>query len=160
MAVVGESLPDLHIELDVERSRGPVVLGCLRLPAQPADVGRARQFARMVLELSEAEPEPIADAELITSELITNVVVHDDWDVEPFALVALAREGATLRLEVHDSYAYMGELKTPDETSEDGRGLGIVAELAERWGMDETPDGKCVWAELAAWPLLQHRRES
>lgn len=160
MAIVGESLPDLHVELDVERSRGPVVLGCLRLPALPACVGRARRFARMVLELSEAEPGPIAEVEVIASELMTNVVVHDDWDLEPFALVVLARKGAMLRLEVHDSYAYMGELKTPDETSEDGRGLTIVAELAERWGMDETPDGKCVWAELTAWPVLQDRRES
>jgi anti-sigma regulatory factor (Ser/Thr protein kinase) len=160
MAVVGERLVDLDVYLDVYRSRAPVVLGCLRLAARAENVGRARRFVRMVLDLEEASRGPTEDAEAIASELVTNVVVHDDWDLEPYALVALARSGPLLRIEVHDSCSYMGEVGPASESGESGRGLRIVAELAERWGVDETPDGKCVWAELVAWPVVPDRLAS
>jgi hypothetical protein len=31
-----------------------------------------------------------------------------------------------------------------------GRGMRLIASLATRWGVDFTPDGKIVWAELSA----------
>lgn len=37
-----------------------------------------------------------------------------------------------------------------EEWAESGRGLRLVAAYADRWGVDEEPDGcKTVWAELA-----------
>jgi hypothetical protein len=32
---------------------------------------------------------------------------------------------------------------------EGGRGLFLVAQMAERWGTRYTPEGKVIWAELA-----------
>ncbi|WP_412126017.1 ATP-binding protein [Streptomyces platensis] len=36
----------------------------------------------------------------------------------------------------------------PGDTDEGGRGLALVAELADCWGADPLPWGKRVWAEL------------
>ena len=111
----------------------------------------ARRFARMVLDLRGGAADARADVELIVSELVTNVVLHVEHDGESFALVVFAQLGATLRLEVHDSGESMSLTAEPDSTGEHGRGLWIVDMLAQSWGVDETPGGKCVWAEIEAW---------
>ncbi|MEV5412835.1 ATP-binding protein, partial [Thermopolyspora sp. NPDC052614] len=32
-------------------------------------------------------------------------------------------------------------------TDEGGRGLQLIAAIAQRWGTRYTPDGKCIWTE-------------
>jgi hypothetical protein len=44
-------------------------------------------------------------------------------------------------------------LRAPEPFSTAGRGLEIVSGLATRWGTELLPDGKNVWAELAAAPV-------
>ncbi len=46
----------------------------LRLVPSPAEVSRARQFARYVLQERQIAPGRIATAELLVSELVTNAV--------------------------------------------------------------------------------------
>jgi hypothetical protein len=48
-------------------------------------------------------------------------------------------------------------LQTVDERSEAGRGLRLVDELSQRWGVDQHPGEKCVWAEwrVAAPPSVR-----
>jgi hypothetical protein len=46
----------------------------LRLVPSPAEVGRARQFVRYVLQERQIAPGRIATAELLVSELVTNAV--------------------------------------------------------------------------------------
>lgn len=152
MALTGLSTVNLRDGIDLRRADEHALLGCLRLPAQPEYVRQARAFLRMLLALNGAELGSVEAAELIMSELVTNVVQHNDWDDEPFVLLALGRDRSTLRVEVHDSDAYMGARRDLILLSENGRGLDIVEMLSERAGIQETPGGKQIWAELTAWP--------
>lgn len=152
MALTGMSVVDLRSGIDLQHADEHALLGCLRLPAQPEYVRQARAFLRMVLGLNGAELGSVDTAELIVSELVTNVVQHNDWDDEPFVLLALGRDRSTLRVEVHDSDAYMGARRDLIPLSENGRGLDIVEMLSERAGIRETPCGKLIWVELTAWP--------
>jgi len=94
-----------------------------------------------------SEPDdPIADdVRLATSELVTNVIRHTDdggelraWDPRP---------DVPLRLEVEDPDATMPEI--PDDTPAiGGRGLHIVDQIADDWGVQQRSPGKVVWAEF------------
>jgi anti-sigma regulatory factor (Ser/Thr protein kinase) len=85
---------------------------------------------------------------LLTSELVTNVMVHTDT-VEVH--VRAHCDGTRLRVCVDDG------AKTPptpvpgssEPRSGSGRGLWLVEELAARWGCQALPDGKRVWFEVS-----------
>ncbi len=87
------------------------------------------------------------DAELVTSELVTNALLHTDTPVT----VKVGVDADTLRVEVHDECSELpvpGVLR-PDAMS--GRGLLLVERLTQRWGVTRVPvAGKCVWFELVA----------
>lgn len=63
-----------------------------------------------------------------------------------------------LRVEVHDSGP--GEIRVPDPTpeSERGRGLLLVAALADDWGVRERDPGKIVWCDFAVRASLDRRQ--
>ncbi|MFF2199770.1 ATP-binding protein [Streptomyces sp. NPDC058145] len=86
-------------------------------------------------------------AELLTSELVTNALVHTDRDA---VLTAVVSAGG-LRVEVRDFVARRPLPRTPD-TGEDtnGRGLVLVESLADSWGVRPHGVGKSVWFELGA----------
>jgi anti-sigma regulatory factor (Ser/Thr protein kinase) len=88
---------------------------------------------------------------LLTSELVTNAVVHG---LGPIHLL-LDDDGARLRIEVSDGESALppGPGK-PDAARESGRGLLIVDRLADRWGSSSrrTPPGKIVWFEVRSFP--------
>ena len=89
--------------------------------------------------------DPIADAvTLAASELVTNVVRHTNspgvmrvWDPKP---------ASPLRLEVEDYDPALPAIAT--QPRDGGRGLSLVGEVADSWGVDPTTDGKLVWAEF------------
>ncbi|MFF9570870.1 ATP-binding protein [Streptomyces sp. NPDC014685] len=93
------------------------------------------------------------DVLLCVSELVTNAVLHG---VPPGRGLRVhlywEQAGGVLRIEVHDSGD--GEVRprdpgaAPDE--EGGRGLLLVAALADRWGVGERNPGKVVWCEFGA----------
>jgi anti-sigma regulatory factor (Ser/Thr protein kinase) len=86
-------------------------------------------------------------AELLTSELVTNALVHTDDDA---VLTAVVDPGG-LRVEVRDFVARRPELRGP-ETDDDthGRGMVLVQSLADAWGVRPHELGKSVWFELGA----------
>ncbi|MEU6506430.1 MULTISPECIES: ATP-binding protein [unclassified Streptomyces] len=86
-------------------------------------------------------------AELLTSELVTNALVHTDDDA---VLTAVVEPGG-LRVEVRDFVTRRPELRAPD-TDDDthGRGLVLVQSLADAWGVRPHGVGKSVWFELGA----------
>ncbi|MFG3015286.1 ATP-binding protein [Streptomyces cinerochromogenes] len=86
-------------------------------------------------------------AELLTSELVTNALVHTDDDA---VLTAVVEDGG-LHVEVRDFVARRPEVRAPD-TDDDthGRGLVLVQSLADAWGVRSHGVGKSVWFELGA----------
>lgn len=81
-------------------------------------------------------------AELILSELITNAIRYGTELIH----VRMLRD-RTLVCEVSDSSNTSPHLRYAATTDEGGRGLFLVARLAERWGTRYTPRGKVIWCE-------------
>ncbi|GGS96126.1 ATP-binding protein [Streptomyces cinerochromogenes] len=107
----------------------------------------AREFVRGTLT-EWAAAERSDDVLLCVSELATNALLHGVPAGRGFLLrLELHRDGA-LRVEVHDSGP--GEVRAPEASpdSEHGRGLLLVAALADKWGVGERNPGKIVWCEF------------
>ncbi|WP_344665396.1 ATP-binding SpoIIE family protein phosphatase [Catenulispora yoronensis] len=108
----------------------------------PQAAGQARRLVRRrladwgLVRLSAA-------AEALVGELVANTCGYASRPVT----VRLIRTG-NLTCEVYDDAHKLPARKYPDTLSESGRGLGIVAALADRWGYSRTDDGKVVWFEL------------
>ncbi|MFJ2112236.1 MULTISPECIES: SpoIIE family protein phosphatase [unclassified Streptomyces] len=101
------------------------------------------------------------DAVLIVDELVTNAVVHAGTTVELVCRLEAPSQGpgaddeepAALVLEVSDHHPARavqsdGPDQPPPGTPEYGRGLQLVAALAERWGITYRSGLKTVWARL------------
>ncbi|MYS95651.1 ATP-binding protein [Streptomyces sp. SID5464] len=84
-------------------------------------------------------------AELLTSELVTNAIVHTDHDAVLTATVG----PRGLRVEVRDFVARRPRLRVPvADDGTNGRGLFLVQSLADAWGVRAHGVGKAVWFEL------------
>jgi anti-sigma regulatory factor (Ser/Thr protein kinase) len=84
-------------------------------------------------------------AELLTSELVTNALVHTDHD----AIVTATLGPRGLRVEVRDFVGRRPEPRVPDaDSGTNGRGLVLVQSLADAWGVRAHGVGKVVWFEL------------
>ncbi|MES4886641.1 ATP-binding protein [Streptomyces sp. NPDC096012] len=126
----------------------------LEIRPDPAEVGRARRWARSRLAGSGiAADEPLAEnLILLVSELVTNAVVHTGRP----AVLRLSLPGqvtgtapsVTVRVEVTDasSRAPVPRCAAGDATG--GRGLALVDCLADRWGWSPEGAGKSIWCEL------------
>jgi len=113
------------------------------VPAEPASVAEAR--ARIGRQLALWGLEDMAfSTELILSELVTNAI---RYAVGPIRVRLLYDR--TLICEVSDSSSTSPHLRSAALTDEGGRGLFLVAQLAERWGTRYLPAGKIIWAEQA-----------
>ncbi|MFJ3669466.1 SpoIIE family protein phosphatase [Streptomyces sp. NPDC090106] len=111
------------------------------VPSDPAAVGRVR--AAVTRQLAAWGLEELEfTTELILSELVTNAIRYGG---EPIRVRVL--RDRSLICEVYDSSSTSPHLRYAAMTDEGGRGLFLVAQLAERWGTRYTPDGKVIWAE-------------
>ena len=119
----------------------------ITLSAEPASAKRARDFVAQALADHVDDP---AEALLMTSELVSNVVGHVGSEV-----TVTVRDGPVVRIEVHNHEAATEAFRDllhhsprPANTSPTGRGLGLVRALASRFGLDDDPGGgKVVWFE-------------
>ncbi|MGV9558069.1 SpoIIE family protein phosphatase [Streptomyces sp. NPDC003401] len=134
-----------------DRPRSSVITARAAASFEPVgrSVATARGFVRDTLQ-GWGFADIIDDAVVLTSELVTNAVVHAGTHAD---LLCLRHEDA-VRIEVADRYpereiplqgspATMG---SPDR--EGGRGLQLCAAIATRWGVDYTPTHKTVWFRL------------
>jgi uncharacterized protein YjbJ (UPF0337 family)/anti-sigma regulatory factor (Ser/Thr protein kinase) len=133
----------------------------LRLPNDRHAPSLAR---RAIAVLSDRLPRTVLEgARLLTSELVTNAVRHSGL-AERDAMTMRVELGRRLRIEVTDvgSGFRWGRFGATDPMRGDG-GLGflMIAELAERWGVETGPPTR-VWFELdPRRPFdLDHRRVS
>ena len=118
----------------------------MRLSAEPISARVARSFVVRTLD-SWGHPELADTAELLTSELVTNVVRHSHTDM---LLAMHLREDDHVVVEVADQSADEVAPRQPTMNDVSGRGLYLVDSLAERWGVDRRSPGKSVWFELAS----------
>ncbi|MEV0090306.1 SpoIIE family protein phosphatase [Streptomyces sp. NPDC050738] len=115
--------------------------------AQPERIAEARRQLRELLH-DWADPEQVDSAELMVSEMVTNVLVHTDGDA---ALVAAATGEAgsrRLRVEVADASDELPHKRRPGEMASSGRGLVLMEMLADAWGVDPRGAGKSIWFEI------------
>ncbi|MFI9611218.1 ATP-binding protein [Streptomyces sp. NPDC052023] len=111
---------------------------------------RGARLARLLAtEQLDTWQMPLDPAEHIVAELANNAAIHGRVPGRSFRLL-LYVVGTTLRIEVTDTRG--DQLPRPQPTtpdSEAGRGLTLVAALANRWGVTQgLPPRKTVWAEL------------
>ena len=90
------------------------------------------------------------EVRLLVSELVTNAVRHANLtDGDVIGLVVELADDA-LRVEVHDpGGGFVPSAPSPDPARPSGWGLYLVAELADRWGVD-SDERTLVWFELTA----------
>jgi anti-sigma regulatory factor (Ser/Thr protein kinase) len=118
-------------------------------PARPDQVAEARGFLRRMLEGCRFADDVV----LICSELATNAILHSGSSEEGGWLTVRARvrDGDYVWVEVEDQ----GGPWTDDGESGDqrGRGLQIVAMLADYWDIRGDDTGRVVCARID-WPGL------
>ncbi|MEU7167559.1 SpoIIE family protein phosphatase [Streptomyces morookaense] len=138
--------PRDDVALLVARTRllEPGRIAAWDVPADPAAVAQVRNAA--VRTLAEWGLDELSfTTELILSELITNAV---RYAAAPIRLRML-RGGGSLVCEVSDASSTAPHLRYAATTDEGGRGLFLVAQLADRWGTRYTATGKIIWSEQA-----------
>ncbi|MEV7090969.1 SpoIIE family protein phosphatase [Streptomyces sp. NPDC093085] len=115
--------------------------------AEPERIAGARRQLRELLH-DWADPEQVDAAELMVSEMLTNVLVHTDGDALLFAEARGAPGARRLRVEVADTSDDLPHRRTPGELASSGRGLVLLELLADAWGVDPRGEGKCTWFHL------------
>jgi anti-sigma regulatory factor (Ser/Thr protein kinase) len=113
----------------------------------PLDDGAGRSArAAIRSRLATVAPQILEVAELLTTELVSNAFRHGEG--EPRMVIDLSDE--RVRVEVMDASPKMSfRPLSPVADGLPGRGLVIVAALADDWGVEPRGVGKAVWFELA-----------
>ncbi|WP_250286987.1 ATP-binding SpoIIE family protein phosphatase [Streptomyces atroolivaceus] len=161
----------IPLQRDIVQRSGAVVAGQgddprpvarTSLPGIPQASAAARRFVRAALadwtglglpSAGEFGERLTDDALTVASELVTNAVVHAGTTVELLLRLedSAGPEPAALVLEITDHHPARsvrdGRAERPDP-AEYGRGLQLVATLAESWGITYRTGLKTVWARL------------
>ncbi|WP_200305825.1 ATP-binding protein [Streptomyces adelaidensis] len=125
-----------------------------RIPKRRRHVPEARAQVRRILKDWALDGELAHDVTTVATELVTNAVVHCRVTLSEIEVV-LSIRGCGLLLEVSDPDK--GKVPAPRAEDEGGRGLTLVAGLAERWGHEQRPFTKCVWAYFVNVPERSSR---
>ncbi|MEU6088048.1 SpoIIE family protein phosphatase [Streptomyces sp. NPDC047085] len=112
------------------------------LESDPSIVARARKYADEQLTAWGLDDAAFT-TELIVSELVTNAIRYG----RPPIQLRLIHQDSTLISEVYDSSGSTPHMRRARIFDEGGRGLLLVAQLADRWGTRHDRIGKTVWAE-------------
>ena len=117
-----------------------------RLAVAPEAAAEARNALADVLSALPDGRE--RDVRLLVSELVTNAVRHANLDASDVIVLVIEAEDRVLRVEVHDpGGGFVPTAPSPDPARPSGWGLYLVAELADRWGVN-SDDRTLVWFEL------------
>ena len=136
---------------DLGHTRSEVITARAAATFEPVgrSVATARAFVRDTLQ-GWGFADVVDDAVVLTSELVTNAVVHAGTAAE----VCCLRYPSAVRVEVADRYPErevpLQDVAHPTGSTdrEGGRGLILCAALAGRWGVEYTATHKQVWFQL------------
>jgi len=127
----------------------------ITVTADPDSVGVVRRYVESARQTFGARVDPEVVA-VLTSELVTNAVALGAGEV---TVTVRTADRGRLRVEVRDHGYGMPEVAHPSPWDPDGgRGLMIVEELSETWGVQQFLPGKIVWFELG--PMAVESRET
>jgi anti-sigma regulatory factor (Ser/Thr protein kinase) len=126
----------------------------------PAAAAAARRFVRDTLQsweltgLSEDQDALVDDAVLLTSELVTNAVLHAGTPVQVTCRIVLDERDGAVEIAVLDRRP--AQLRpdlphSPTEAAErtNGRGLQLPSQLASAWGVTYSGTAKAVWFRMS-----------
>lgn len=115
----------------------------LQIEPERSNVALARKFVMDAIH--RLGRDRYADvAELLTSELVTNAVLHAGTPVH----LTVSDEAEGLRVEVTDRSAGAPQRRRYSAEAATGRGLALVEALASAWGTRVAAPGKTVWFTL------------
>jgi anti-sigma regulatory factor (Ser/Thr protein kinase) len=132
-----------------------VLLGSLTIPGQPACLHDAREFIARTLGAGHAR---LDTAVLLTSELVTNSVLHSESSRPGGTVtITLISVPAGVRVEVIDDGSQNEPAVRPSglgslELVESGRGLQLVEFLSASWDYYRDTAGTVTWFELSEQP--------
>lgn len=136
--------------------RRPTCRGTSRIGIVPRPVGVAVARRFLTRSLTGHDPDLIADAEVVLSELVTNAIAAitraTDGNPELYHLVDVVVQRARTWVHLHVTDPAPGApwRKTAGSADEYGRGLAIVDDLAALWWVHSLPIGKTIHAVLVA----------
>ncbi|MBQ1161167.1 serine/threonine-protein phosphatase, partial [Streptomyces sp. A73] len=137
-----EDRDDIALLVAETRLLPPSRIAQWEVPSDPEAVAPVR--AACMSQLTEWGLEETAfTAELILSELITNAI---RYGAPPITVRLLCDRYVTC--EVSDRSSTAPHLRRATTVDEGGRGLFLIAQLAQHWGARYTSEGKTIWAEL------------
>jgi serine/threonine-protein kinase RsbW len=122
-------------------------------PGQSGQVRVVRWWLTALL----GDPAACDDVVLACSELAANAIIHSDSGLPGGVFtVRLAIDRNCVRIEVIDQGGHWpggrrpchDASADPDEVSQCGRGLRIVAALASAWGITGDQEGRSAWCEI------------
>jgi PAS domain S-box-containing protein len=115
-----------------------------RLPPRPSSVSEARALVRELL--ADAEREDLSEAALLlVSEVVTNALLHAGTPID----VSASIDDGGLRVEVGDGSVHLPVRRQYAATSGTGRGIRLLEEMGDDWGITRRPRGKAVWFRLS-----------
>lgn len=119
----------------------------LRIRLRPVPES-CRQVRQLVTQACSAwqHSDAAATATLVATELVANVVRHAHTTME----FTLGLRDGRLTMAVRDGSRLMPRALDPAVTAAGGRGLRLVRDLTDAWGVLPITDGKVVWSQLTA----------
>ena len=122
----------------------------LKLPQEDQSPARARAEVRELLR--EQDRTELGDVVLLTSEIVTNAVVHPATPPQATIGLRIFTYPEGIRVEVEDDGQGFDPTAPIDSKPDRGRGLFLVDRFASRWGTDYVNDDQgtrfMVWFEL------------
>ena len=125
----------------------------VELPAEASSAAAARAALRELIatlstpgkRVRPTDQQALDRVLLLTSEVVTNAILHART---PLRLTAILDAGQVV-VRVYDTLRTPPRRRTYRTDAGTGRGMHLVEALADRWGVDETSAGKCVWFAVA-----------
>ena len=124
----------------------------MRLTANAENDREARRFVGT--RLQSWDSASVTDiAVLLTSEIVTNAVLHaGPHDSLTATVLNLSQSDGVTRVEVVDANVPLPVVGDRNLDRKSGRGLLLLDALADSWGVTAGGDGKLVWFEVNATP--------
>lgn len=118
----------------------------IKLPSTRYSAWMARYYVRAALKQHDLY-DYADDVSAVTSELVTNAIIHTDATAIGLELGHLHAPEA-IAIVVTDTSPNPPEKRDVEDTAECGRGLRLVEALSARWGWRPRHPGKAVYAIL------------